>query len=38
MRKIPSITLFLFLIVMVFGIGEFTAWLREEINFEMGML
>jgi hypothetical protein len=22
---------------MVFGIGEFTAWLTEEINFEMEM-
>lgn len=22
---------------MVFGIGEFTAWHTEEVNFEMGM-
>ena len=29
--------LLLFSIVMVFGIGEFTAWLTEEVNFEMEM-
>src|SRR4026209_2855989 len=33
----PSITLFLFSMVMVFGIGEFPAWLTEEVNFEMEM-
>jgi hypothetical protein len=37
MRRVPSILLFLFSIVMVFGIGEFTAWLTDEVNFEMEM-
>ena len=36
-RRAPPINLFLFSIVMVFGIGEFTAWLTEEVNFEMEM-
>jgi hypothetical protein len=33
MRNAPSIILLLFSIVMVFGIGEFTAWFTEEGNF-----
>src|SRR5215216_4696350 len=31
----PSISLFLFSIVMVFGMREFTTWLTEKVDFEM---